>query len=183
MNNGSNHNLVRGLAAGAGAGLVASWVMNIFMAGPGTQLHQALQTPDERRKEQEQQSKQKESGEPNVDATMKAADAIIAAATGGEHLSMEGKQKGGPIVHYAFGALAGALYGGLAEYAPVARAGFGTAFGGALFASADLVAVPAFHLSPPITEFPAKSLATPLAAHLVYGATTELVRLAIRAVL
>lgn len=183
MSNANNHNLMRGLVAGAGAGLAASWVMNLFMAGPGTKLHESLETSAERRQEQERQRRQKESGEPRVDATMKAADAIAATATGGQHLSLEGKQKGGPIVHYAFGALAGALYGGLSEVAPVARSGFGTAFGGVLFAGADLVAVPAFRLSPPITESSPRSLANPFAAHLVYGVTTELVRRVIRTML
>lgn len=183
MSNDKNHRLVRGLVAGACAGLAASWAMNLFMAGPGTKLHEALETPGERRKEQEQQRRQQESGEPRVDATMKAADAITATATGGQHLSMEGKQKGGPVVHYAFGALAGALYGGLAEVAPFTRSGFGTLFGSALFAGADLVAVPAFRLSPPLSESSPKSLANPFAAHLVYGAATELVRRSIRAVL
>jgi putative membrane protein len=45
------------------------------------------------------------------------------------------------------------------------------------------VAVPAFHLSPPLREFPPKTLATPFAAHLVYGATTEMVRRLLRAAL
>jgi len=126
---------------------------------------------------------QQQNGEPKQDATMKAADALVATATGGRHLSMEEKQKGGPVVHYAFGALMGGLYGGLAEYSSTVKSGFGTAFGGALFAGADLVAVPALKLSAPPSEWPASSLANPLAAHLVYGATTELLRRVLRAVL
>lgn len=183
MSGDNNRCVVRGLVAGAGAGLAASWVMNLFISGPGAKLHESLETSGERLREQEEQRHQQERGETKVDATMNAADAIAATATGGKHLSMEARQKGGPIVHYAFGALAGALYGVLVEVAPAARAGFGTAFGGVLFAGADLAAVPAFRLSPPITRFPAKSLATPFTAHLVYGATTELVRRAVRAVL
>lgn len=173
----------RGILAGAGAGLAASWVMNEFMAGPGEKLHESLQTEEERRREQQEQRRQQASGEPKQDATMKAADAVVATATGGQHLSMEGRQKGGPVVHYSFGALVGALYGGLAEYSGAVRKGFGTAYGSALFAGADLVAVPALKLSPPLKEFPAKSLASPFAAHLVFGATTELLRRVLRAVL
>ncbi|QHN02522.1 DUF1440 domain-containing protein [Granulicella sp. WH15] len=114
---------------------------------------------------------------------MKAADAIVNTVTGGRHLSLEEKQKDGPIVHYAFGALMGGLYGGLAEYSPLVRSGFGTSFGGVLFTGADLIAVPAFKLSGAPTEFPASAYATPFAAHIVYGATTELVRRIVRAVL
>ena len=175
--------VVRGILAGAGAGLAASWAMNAFMAGPGEKLHESLETIEERRQERRHQREQAESGEPKEDATMKAADALVATATGGQHLSMEGRQKGGPVVHYTFGALLGAMYGGLAEYSQSVRKGFGTAFGSAVFAGADLVAVPAFKLSPPVSEFPARSLATPFAAHLVYGTTTELLRRILRAVL
>lgn len=183
MSEQNGRHVLRGILAGAGAGLAAAWVMNVFMAGPGQKLHESLETDDELRKERQEAIKQEITGEPKIDATMKAADALVATATGGRHLSLEEQQKGGPVVHYGFGALAGAVYGGLAEVAPAVTSGIGTAFGSALFASADLVAVPAFRLSPPLSEFPAKTLVTPFAAHLVYGATTELVRRVIRKVL
>jgi putative membrane protein len=183
MSREKKRHLVRGLLAGAGAGLAASWAMNVFMAGPGAKLHEALETGEEQQQEREQEQRRQKRGEPKIDATMKAADALTATATGGQHLSLGGKQKGGPIVHYGFGALMGALYGGLAEYSATVRSGLGTGFGTALFAGADLVAVPALHLSRPLKEFPAKSLAPPFAAHLVYGVTTELLRRALRAAL
>lgn len=180
--NGHEKHVVRGILAGVGAGLAASWAMNVFMAGPGKKLQHSLKTEEEKLEERLQQMDGAPE-EPKEDATMKAADAMVATATGGRHLSMEEKQKAGPVVHYGFGAVMGGLYGGLAEYSGTVRTGFGTAFGGALFAGADLVAVPALHLSPPLNETPAKSLANPLAAHLVYGATTELLRRVLRAVL
>lgn len=183
MSEQNGRHVLRGILAGAGAGLAAAWVMNVFMAGPGQRLHESLETDDELRKERQERIKAEIHGEPKIDATMKAADALVATATGGRHLSLEEQQKGGPVVHYGFGALAGAVYGGLAEAAPAVTSGLGTAFGTALFASADLVAVPALRLSPPLKEFPAKTLATPFAAHLVYGATTELVRRVLRKVL
>lgn len=181
MSGEKKHHLVRGILAGAGAGLAASWAMNVFIAGPGAKLHGWLESDEEQRQEREQERQRQARDEPKIDATMKAADCIIAAATGGQHLTLEGKQNGGPIVHYGFGALMGALYGGLAEYSSAVRAGLGTGFGTALFAGADLVAVPALHLSPPLRDSPVKSLATPFTAHLVYGATTELLRRAFRA--
>jgi len=177
---------VRGVLAGMGAGLAASWLMNVFMAGPGEKLNESLKSREEKIQERVDRIQQEQSGpgrEPKEDATMKAADAVLSTATGGRHLSFEQKQKGGPVVHYAFGALMGGLYGGLAEYSRTVRKGFGTAFGGAVFAGADLVAVPAFHLSPPLSATRPKALANPLAAHLVYGATTEMLRRAIRAAL
>jgi putative membrane protein len=179
----SEKHLLRGILAGAAGGLVAAWVMNKFIAGPGQKLQESLQSDEETQQQHQQQEQQEQSGEPKVDATMKAADAIVNVATGGEHLSMEGKQQGGPIVHYAFGAIMGGVYGGLAEYSSLARSGFGTSFGGVLFTGADLLAVPAFNLSPPLNKQPASALATPFAAHIVYGVTTELVRRIVRAIL
>lgn len=176
--------LVRGVVAGIAGGLVASWVMNVFIANAGQKLTEAAksvtgQRPDERRDHQHDQATE----EPKEDATMKAADAVVSTVTGGRHLSFEERQKGGPVVHYAFGALMGGLYGALAEYSSVARSGFGTVYGAGLFGGADMVAVPALHLSGSSADAPASTLATPFAAHLVYGVTTEAVRRLMRAIL
>jgi putative membrane protein len=168
--------VVRGILAGMGGGLAAAWVMNQFMAGPGQKLQQAVQSDEENREQQAQNS------EPKEDATMKAAEAIVHTTTG-EHLSRDEKEKGGPIVHYAFGALTGGLYGGLAEYSRTVTSGFGTSFGGVLFSSADLLAVPAFNLGPSPSDQPASAQATPFAAHIVYGITTEFVRRILRRLL
>ena len=169
---------VRGIVAGAIGGLVAAWVMNQFITTAGPKLQHAIQTDEQNAQQQKQQEQHK--NDPQPDATMKTADAIVNTVTGGEHLSWEGEQRGGPIVHYTFGALMGAVYGGLAEYSPAVRSAFGTTFGSLLFAGADLLAVPALNLSGSPTDSPATSYATPLAAHLVYGATTEFVRRIVR---
>lgn len=176
----NNKGLGAGMIAGAIGGLVASWVMNVFMEGAGPKIQQAAQKLDGASQQQQSSSQQSQSGEPKVDATMKAADAVVSTVTGGRHLSMEGKQKGGPVVHYAFGALMGALYGAGAEYSSVVRAGFGTAFASALFAGADLWAVPTLRLSGS-SDTSVSSLATPFSAHIVYGVTTEGVRRLVRA--
>ncbi len=170
--------LLRGVLAGAAGGLLAGWVMNQFQAGPGQALSNAVETPAEQA-ELKRQSEQSD-GE---DATMKAADAIASTLTGGRHLTWEQRQKDGPIVHYAFAAITGGVYGGLAEYSSLVRSGLGTTFGSALFAGGDLLAVPALKLGPKVGEYPASSLAAPYAAHLVYGVTTELVRRLARAIL
>jgi uncharacterized membrane protein YagU involved in acid resistance len=168
------------MVAGAVGGLVAAWVMNVFMENAGPKVQQVAQKFDHSAQPPSQSQSSSDSG-PKEDATMKAADALVSTATGGRHLSMEAKQKGGPIVHYAFGALMGALYGMCAEYSSIARSGFGTAFGSALFAGADLWAVPALGLSGSSSDAPISSLATPFSAHILYGATTEGVRRLIRA--
>ncbi len=56
-------------------------------------------------------------------------------------------------------------------------------FGAALWLGADEVAVPLFGLSGPPFAYPASTHASALAAHLVYGATADLVRRAVRAAL
>lgn len=172
-----NAHLASGIVAGIAGGLVASWVMNEFMENVGPSLQKAVQGEDAAEQQQPQD------GEKPDDATMKTADAVVSTISGGRHLSHEAREKGGPIVHYAFGAIMGAAYGAIAEGIPATTFGFGTAFGAALFAGADLVAVPALHLSGSPADAPASSLTTPFAAHLVYGAATEGVRKLVRALL
>lgn len=167
----------RGVFAGVVGGLAAAWVMNLFMEGPGQKLRQAIQSPEENERQAIESESQPE------DATMKTADAVVSTVTGGKHLTWREREKAGPIVHYAFGGAMGALYGGLSEIFPSIRAGFGTTFGTALFAGADLVAVPALQLGPAADEQPAKTQASPLAAHMVYGMAMELVRRTARALL
>ena len=163
---------VRGILAGVAGGLVAAWVMNQWSAGPGTALNKQLETPEEQ--------KQASSLSDGEDATMKAADKLAATAQGGQHLTHEQKEQGGPMVHYTYAALAGGLYGGLAEYSKLVRSGFGTTYGTALFVGGDLAAVPALGFSKPLAAYPAASYAGPFTSHLVYGATTELVRRLLR---
>lgn len=177
----AERHVASGVLAGMIGGLVASWMMNEFIAGPGVALRHAVQT-DAENAEEAQEAKQTE-GQPHEDATMKVADRLVSAATGGKHLSWEQKEKGGPIVHYAFGAIMGGIYGGLAEYTKPVTSGLGSSFGSVLFASADLVGVPVLNLSGLPTEQPASALATPFAAHVVYGVTTELVRRVMRKLL
>ena len=173
MNNRNNGHLASGIVAGLAGGLVASWIMNEFMENLGPSLQKAIQGDAASNQQAPERDK------PD-DATMKTADAVVSAVTGGRHLSHEGKEKGGPIVHYAFGAIMGGVYGAIAEGIPQTTFGFGTAFGAALFTGADLVAVPALNLSGSSGDAPASSLATPFAAHLVYGAATETVRRLVR---
>ena len=165
--------LASGIVAGIAGGLVASWIMNEFMENVGPSLQKAVQGDEQ----------QEPVGPKPDDATMKTADAVVSTVTGGRHLSHEGREKGGPIVHYAFGAIMGATYGAIAEGFPEATFGFGTAFGAALFAGADLVAVPALNLSGSRGDAPVSSLTTPFAAHLVYGTATEAVRRLVRMLL
>ena len=177
----ATRHLARGVVSGMVGGLVASWMMNEFIAGPGVGLRHAVQTDAENAAEAK--AAEQSQAEPKEDATMKVADRLVSAATGGQHLTFAQEQVGGPIVHYTFGALMGGLYGGLAEYSTTVSSGLGSSFGSVLFAAADLVGVPVLNLSELPTQQPASALATPFAAHLVYGVTTDLVRRFVRAML
>ena len=181
MTRARRRRIVRGTLAGIGGGLAASWVMNLFISGVGEKLTESLMSDEDRIREQAKKEAQQQSGSVEEDATMKAAEDVVHTATGGQHLSHEERKKAGPVVHYVFGGLVGGLYGALAECSTWTSMGFGTVIGAILFAAADLAAVPALGYGPSPTEQPAAMQATPLAAHLVYGATTDLVRRAIRA--
>ncbi|HEV2464655.1 MAG TPA: DUF1440 domain-containing protein [Acidobacteriaceae bacterium] len=165
--------ILRGTVAGIAGGLIASWAMNEFMAGPGRKIQQSLSDGNSGQKPDNVED----------DATMKAADSIVDITTGGRHLSQEGKKKAGPIVHYGYGALMGGIYGGLVEYWNAPKAGFGALFGTVLFGAGDLAAVPALHLGASPTEQPPSALVNPFLGHVVYGTAAELSRRAIRPLL
>jgi putative membrane protein len=89
-----------------------------------------------------------------------------------EHL----EARAGSIVHYAFGASVGALYGALAEVVPRVTAFGWSPFGVAVWLGAHVVTVPALGLAEPPTRQPARLETKEVGLHAVYGVTTELVR-------
>jgi uncharacterized membrane protein YagU involved in acid resistance len=162
----------KGIAAGLIGGLFASWVMNQFQAG----LSQLKERHPESQPPESAEEPQSSHPEP---ATTQVAVAVTRQILR-RNLSAEEKDTAGEVVHYAFGAVAGAAYGALAETWPEARAGFGLAFGAALWFSADEIGVPALRLSGSPAEYPVSVHASALAAHAVYGVTTELLRRGLR---
>ena len=175
--------ILRGMAAGLLAGAAAAWAMNQFQAmrprrhvEGGGESGERESTADGARSSQQRQ----EGGE--EDTTVKTAAAISRNLFHHELTDRE-KQLAGPVVHYGYGALLGALYGGLAELLPIVRAGMGLPFGFAIWLAADEVAVPALGLSKPPTEYPPDVHADALAAHFMYGLTTDTLRRVLRHVL
>lgn len=162
--------LLKGATAGLVGGAVATWVMTQFQnAVPPETFAQLLG-------ESSGDDTSGESGEPS---TVKAAEAISEGVFGHELTKAEKKQAG-PAVHYATGLSAGAAYGALAEVWGDADDGFGLPFGTFFWLAADEVAVPALGLSDPPTEQPPSVHLYGLAAHLVYGLTTDIVRRLVR---
>ena len=175
--------VLRGLVAGALAGCAASWVMNEFqmMRSSGAQGSNGNSEPGEQREPQERKEKLARQQESNLEenATVKTA-AVISRNLFEHELTSQEKKIAGPIVHYAYGSMIGALYGGLCELLPVASVGLGMPFGAAVWLLGDEIAVPYLGLSRKPTEYPPQVHADALAAHFMYGATTDLLRRVLR---
>jgi len=171
----------KGIVAGLVGGLFASWVMNQFQAGV-KRIASSAQNEDKGGWAASQSGGEgyaQEAGEEEEAATVQTAAAISEGVFQHE-LEPEEKQSAGQIVHYAYGAAIGGLYGWAAERSSIVRTGFGTLFGAALWFAGDEIGVPMFGLAKEPQEYPISTHASALGAHLVYGATTEFVRGALR---
>jgi putative membrane protein len=175
MRTDEDRHLAKGVFAGMVGGLVASWVMNQFQAA----LQKAEEAWRKSAHRAEGQAKNSTDGEAE-DATMKAADRVAYIALN-RHLTQEEKKKAGPLVHYAYGAIIGGMYGCVAELLPASTAGKGSVYGAAAWLIGDEIAVPKLGFSKPSREYPVKVHAEALAAHLVYGVTTDTVRRGLKA--
>lgn len=160
----------RALTSGVIGGLVGTIVMTQFQSA-WNKASQELKS----KCHGEPSTSEAQSGEEKEDATMKAAGKVASLA--GREISHETKKRLGPVVHYGFGTVQGAAYGTVVE-AFGGEGGLlaGLIFGAALFALADEVAVPALGLSGKPSEFPLPTHLYALAAHLVYGLSSEIAR-------
>jgi hypothetical protein len=111
---------------------------------------------------------------PQEDATVKAADRF-AMVSGAGRIKRGHRHMAGLAVHYGFGACVGAAYGLAVGKRLPSGTMSGLVFGGAVWLFAEELALPLTGL----TERPGKYRVTDhlnaLAAHLVFGFTTELV--------
>ncbi len=153
---------MKGALAGLIGGLAGSLTMELFQAGL--------------------KKVSGEKGGGGEDATVKAAERISEGVRN-ESLEEDEKQPAGEMVHYAFGGGAGLVYGIAAEALPKSSAGWGLLFGAVLWLLADEIGVPAAGLANGPNKTPVSQHASALAAHLVYGATTDVVRRGVLTVL
>lgn len=174
--------LAVGAVAGVVSGLAGSWLMLRFIEEVGPRLLEGLKTDGERAQDQgEMMRRQKKDGGEPDSVTMQAADTFANMATSGRHLTHEERQKGGTLVHYAFGAAMGAVYGMVAEVWPLPTVGVGSVFGTVLWMGTDLWAVPAVGFAKWPTEEPAAAHVTHWLAHMVFEVGMEGTRRVLRA--
>ncbi len=173
-------NIGKGIAAGAIGGLIASWAMERSQEVIRGARQKAEKSVPALGRALEWRSERESPPSEELEPSTTRVAAMISSKVFGHELQPSEKEPAGEAVHYAFGTLAGAVYGAIAEYAPEARAGAGALFGTALWAISDELGVPLAGLSGPPQKYPIGTHASALAAHLVYGISTELVRSALR---
>jgi hypothetical protein len=126
------------------------------------------------------QGEQRSKIEQDEPATVKAAAAVIQKTTGRRPTRTE-KRAAGALLHYLYGAAAGAAHGLLVELTgrrPSLPKGI--ASGLAVWLLADETLTPMLGIAPKPWESKPTAHALSAASHVVFGATTELARRALR---
>ena len=108
---------------------------------------------------------------------------VLAEKIAGRPLRGAEKTVAVEAIHWGFGALTGAAYGGLAEYYPAATAKDGASFGLALATLTHETALPALGLAAEPEEQTMREHTSEMATHVVYGMATETVRRLVRKML
>jgi putative membrane protein len=177
--NTDSRKVAKGALAGLLGGLAASFAMNHFMTGIALITdHQQPRSADPQRTKELMSARRKRFHE-MADPTGEVSDSIARLLLDRKLTDRE-RDIAAPLVHYAFGALAGVLYGALAETLPATRVGKGIPFGLALWAAGDEVAVPALGLARKPWQQPVEAHAAMFASHIVYGFALETVRRSVR---
>jgi putative membrane protein len=171
MNKQSNGNAWKGLVAGVVGGVIASWTMDRFQ-------YWWLSFAGDNERDLEHAPRFEE-GNPEEPATVRTASAISEGVFG-HNLTAREKEIAGPVVHYAVGTTAGAVYGLAAEYEPDVTTLAGIPFGAAFWMIVDEGALPLLGLAKGPMAYPISTHAYALASHLVFGLTTEVIRSTVR---
>lgn len=169
------NDVLKGMLAGFVGGLVGTWAMSEVQglwsrAVDGREPRSAGGRHDARDWQERNEGRN----------ANEIAAQTVATHTVGRTLNREEMKLAAPAVHYAFGSMVSTIYGGLAETSPAVTAGAGTAFGTAVWATADEVAMPLLRLSRRHQKYPLEAHLQSLVAHLVFGFTTDLVRRGVR---
>jgi putative membrane protein len=152
----------RGVVAGLVGGVIAAGAMSLVHKGLGRQPNPSTQQQD--------------------DATVKVADGIMRWLLD-RPIPEDAKPLASNVVHYAFGASVGAVYGGVAEVVPRITMMVGVPFGLAVWLGAHVITVPVLGLAEPPARQPRSKEGLELLLHVAYGAVTETVRRLVRRLL
>jgi len=156
-------------------GVIAGLVGGVIAAGAMSVVHKGLAGLSAGAEQQKPPADQHQ----DEDATVKVANGIARRLLR-RPLPEDKKPLAGNLVHYAFGAGVGALYGGVAAVAQPVTTAVGLPFGVAVWLGAHVITVPALGLAEPPTRRPFSKEALEFVLHLVYGGVTELVRRLVR---
>ena len=170
--------VAKGAVAGVIGGLAGTWVMNHFQAWWSRAVHGTEPMSAAGRHDARDWQELAEGQNSN-----ELAAQAVAEHTLGRPLDRRELKVGATAIHFAFGAAMGGVYGALYEVSPATRQMGGAAFGTAVWAAADEVAMPALGLSGPTTEHPPERHVHAFASHIVFGVTTEIVRRGVRGLL
>jgi uncharacterized membrane protein YagU involved in acid resistance len=91
-------------------------------------------------------------------------------------LRRDNRQRAAMVFHFAFGTLAGAMYGAIAESFPVVTAGMGAPFGAVEWLLGNKLTAPQFALLKPRRRYSKQERIQTLASHVVFGIATEMTR-------
>jgi putative membrane protein len=105
---------------------------------------------------------------------------VLAQQVAGHPLSSTEKRVAMESIQWAFGAVAGAVYGAIVEYEPTVGAWRGAAFGITLNKMTHESLLPKMGLSSPTERQPARERISEWVSHAVYGVVTDAVRHAVR---
>ena len=172
----------KGLLAGVIAGVVASWTMDRFQywwLSLESKAAGELEEASTEQTNQEESATRQESPTQEEPATVKAASAISEGILG-HSLTAREKEIAGPLVHYAVGTTAGAVYGVAAEYQSDVTSLAGLPFGAVFWLVVDEGSLPVLGLAKGPTAYPVGIHVYALASHLVFGLTAEVVRRTVR---
>jgi hypothetical protein len=159
-------------------GIVGTWAMSEFQA-LWSRAAEGFESPSAGGRHDARDWQERNEGGRNAN---EVAANIVAANTIDRPLTRDELEVAAPLVHYAFGGALGAVYGGLVERSRHVPAAAGVAFGTAVWVGADEIAMPALGLAQRRVDYPVEAHAQSLAAHIVFGVATDLVRRGLRSV-
>jgi putative membrane protein len=160
---------------GVWRGVIAGVVGGVTAAGAMSVVHKGLIEIAVAARQAKPAAKQQQ----DEDATVKTADGITRWLVH-RPLPEEKRPLAGSLVHYAFGASVGAVYGAVADVFPRITMMVGVPLGLTVWLGAHVITVPALGLAEPLTRQPRSKETLELLLHVIYGVVTEVVRRILR---